>query len=127
MTKNLPFNFGKGRTFIEDNNLKMLIDQSIVDYYYRLIPKYIGAQKAGHSAHITIVREWEVRDCKLSPIIFAHLDAHFYYGPQLIKQVGKHLLVDCFSFDLELMRKSLGLSAHRQPFSCFHFTVGFVP
>ena len=127
-TTSHPSNYwGRGRTFIEDNNLKMVIDQSLVDYYFKLIPKYTGAQKSGHSAHITIVRDWEVADCKLSIAMFEYLDAYFFYGPDLIRRSGKHFVVDCFSSELELMRKSLGLSIHRQPFSCFHFTVGFLP
>lgn len=109
-------------------NAQCLIDQEIVDYYYSLLPKSIGALKPGHPAHITVVREYEGVTPQIIDL-FASYEGHlinFSYGPQLIYRVGPHFIIDCRSKEMEDLRVRCGLSPLRIPFDCFHFTVGFI-
>lgn len=111
---------------IEDNNGRCSIDRELATYYYRLLPPYLDAKRVGHNPHITVVREWEA-----GPENWAVLSQHegkvvvFHYGPNLIHKVGRHYLIDCYSSEMETIRIEAGLSAHREPYNCFHFTVGY--
>lgn len=109
-------------------NAQCFIDQEIVDYYYSLLPKSIGALKPGHPAHITVVREYEVNEFTNLDLLkcYENFPINFEYGPDLIYRVGPHFIIDCHSVEMEDLRSKINLSRLRYPFSCFHFTVGFI-
>jgi hypothetical protein len=108
-------------------NAHCQIDRELAAYYYSLLPPYLDAKRVGHYPHITVVREWEA-----GPENWARLDQHqgklvtFHYGPQLIYKVGRHYIIDCHSKEMEELRIGAGLSAHREPYNCFHFTIGYL-
>lgn len=114
-----------GPIVFNEKNIQCLVDQSIGNYYYGLIPKYYWALRPGRPTHITIVREWECYAPNLSEL-FVGANIQFAYYPASLKLNGRHFTIDCMSEQLENIRISLGLSKHRHPFNCFHFTVGYI-
>jgi len=107
----------------EQNNFKGLIDQSLVDYYYSLIPKYYNARKPGHDAHITIIRQFEL--VAFAPYDIKYDEPIFFYSGQ-IDLIGKHFVVYCNSRFICQFRQSMGLPSYRHGFTNFHFTIGFL-
>lgn len=115
----------KGTISFSGKNIQCLIDQSIVNYYYALIPKYYKALRPGRPAHVTIVREWENYDHNLAQR-FIGSRLSFAYYPDSLKLDWRHFTIDCVSEPLQMFRSLLGLTPLRAPFNCFHFTVGYI-
>lgn len=113
-----------GPLFINDGNLQVALQPELAHYYYKLIPKYLGAQRIGRPAHLTAIRKWEIDlPSSLNKYIGAKIDIT-YFSP--VKQHGPHFIIEADSEQLIDLRLKLGLLAYRKPWNCFHFTVGFI-
>lgn len=94
------------------------------NYYYSLIPKAKCAQRQMYAAHITVVRKgiervpnmdaWNKYDGK---------NVDIYYDLPIVSN-GIYFWLDAYSEDIEDIRVELGMPRIREPFDCFHITVG---
>ena len=126
---NLHKSIGKLR-YSRHNWVVLDIDQSIADFYFSMIPKYLTKKKQKYPAHVTVVRaEYE------TVLHREHWDKHkdeeieFFYDSN-IKEGEFYYWLDVFSVRLEEIRSELGVSIvaeYTQPpegFSyCFHTTI----
>lgn len=106
-------------------------DQNIADFYRTLIPKYKCVKRQKYNAHISVVRH-EI------PLIlenwgkYQDKEIEFFYDNQI--KFGKiYFWLNCFSKELEYIRKELGLpvsSEYTRPpdtyEKVFHMTIGNV-
>ena len=109
--------------------LVLNIDQGLLDYYRSLIPKWYVVSRQRYGAHISVVR-------KETPKVLEHWGKYegekieFFYSNDL-QHDHQYWWLNCFSKDLEKIRKELGLpvsSPYTLPpdgfVKCFHSTVG---
>jgi len=106
---------------IDDSGYKLIgiIDSNILNYYYKLIPKYYNANKPRYKAHISFVR----KERPLNLDLWGRYDKEivkFYYS-SLIRECPTYLWIDCYCKRAMDIREELGLKPQR--FMSFHFTV----
>ena len=86
------------------------IDQGVADYYRRLIPKYMTANKQSWPSHITVVRagiefplhmnHWRAYNKEVVEFIYSsviHMDGLYYW-------------LNCWSHRIDEIRSELGLT-----------------
>lgn len=111
-----------GKITVDENNVKVIIDNEFKKYLYSLIPKYIGAIQYGHSAHITAIRSFEVFNIyPLINLIGSRVDFYFSLNPEI---VGRHIIIPVISNNISLIREIAGLNSNRDNFKYFHITIG---
>jgi hypothetical protein len=125
-----------GKIVYEENYcVKLLIEQNILDYYFKLIPKYFNANKPRWPAHITIVREKDKLETEIpsKPEFLGKYEGEYidfcYYGN--MRHEGRYFWLECYSVRLEQIRLELGLLAKSQITippkgfkKTFHSTIG---
>ncbi len=100
------------------------IDQDVANFYYRLLPKSIGAQKQMFQAHVTIVRYEDIAD----KIIWGEYDGEqveIHYNNN-IKNDGVYYWLDVQCERLRKIREELGLDPYPPWRNRFHITIGNV-
>ena len=114
----------RGPIFINEGNIQVALPTELASFYYSLIPKYLGVKRIGRPAHLTAVRQWEAQLPEWIGKLVGQMVDIRYFPP--IKQHGPHFVIEADSEQLIDLRLKLGLLAYRQPWNCFHFTVGYV-
>ena len=118
---------GKINFFYERKVCVLEIDQQLVNYYYSLIPPYYNKKRQKYSAHITIIRKWEFdyleNDAEEKGQNIQNRPLFFLYNG-LIKYTHPYFYLQCWSWQIERIRKSFGLKEFRDGFDCYHITLG---
>lgn len=103
---------------VKNHNTKLIveIDEEISNYYFKLIPKYLGVQRQKFKPHISILRK-------------AHDDFHKYDGSEVVFEYTNYIYRDeiyfwlnVFSNQIKKIRDELGLETNYP----FHITLGNV-
>lgn len=116
---------------IEGYGYKLIVnlDQSVVDFYRKLIPKYYYASPQRYNAHISVVRKevpqdlsnWGKREGESIPFFYSN---YIHHGTV-------YFWLNAFSKELEELRRELGLEVDRHPncnppdgfIKCFHISL----
>lgn len=110
-------------------NLRVDIDQAIVEYYRALVPKWIPLNRQAFRAHISVVRHEDVPNMELWRRHEGER-IEFHYIPYV--HHGKvYYWLNAFCTRLEEIRLELGLPVSSQYtlppegwVKCFHITIG---
>lgn len=101
---------------LNDNSasMRILVDQNISDYYYKLIPKYKNPQRQKYKAHTTIIRAHkEFIDLSKHNLElfygFHNKNIEFYYN-NIIKESDYYLWLDVYSVEAERIRNLFNLN-----------------
>lgn len=87
--------------------LVLEIEQDIVDYYYSLIPKYYEVKSQQYKAHISVVRK-ETPSNLYYWGKYQDRSINYSWSPTIYYEYP-YWWLDCFSLELEEIRKELGL------------------
>lgn len=122
-TKLLRYSSGIIKYSEDQKQAIVLIDQGIADFYFSIIPKYLGAKKQKHPAHITIVR----RDKELPTKTeywgkYENKSIEFIYDYQIYDD-GTYFFLEVQSEEIGRIREELGLPRFRFN-NCYHITIG---
>lgn len=98
------------------------VDKNIADYYRSLIPKYVGVKPPKYNPHVTIVRK-SIEKVEKQLNKYDGESVSIEYSGE-IKCGGSYYWLDCYSVDIENIRKELGLLEFRAGFDRFHITIG---
>ena len=102
------------------------IDSGIGDYYYSLIPLSFVARRPLYGNKITVVRSPPIETFDYEKgMEFDNKTVEIEYDGCLQYQ-QPYFYLDCWSKDIEEIRKSLGLTRFRNGFSSYHITIGNV-
>ncbi len=109
--------------------LHLIIDKDIVNYYYSLAPKYLNLKRQAFRPHISVVRNEQIPNLHLwgkhegKSVDFVY-SSNIYYS-------DIYFWMDCFSLQLEEIRRELGLTQRFKfdvvppPYTqLFHITIG---
>lgn len=102
----------------------LLVDQDIVDYYRRLIPKYLDVAPQAHDAHVSVVLKEKPMDTSAWGDYNGD-KVEFEYGGK-IKNDETYYWLDVRCQRLKEIRKELGLSENPPWRNGFHLTLGNV-
>lgn len=103
-----------------------LIDEGICDTYYSLIPAYFIARRPKHNHKITIVRSPPIETFNFDDSIVLDGKTFSFEYDSFINQRGLYFYLDCWSKDIQEIRKSLGLPIYRNGYTSYHITIGNV-
>jgi len=104
--------------------LKLAIDPQIVIYHRALLPKYLDLNTTRYDPHITVVRIGK-EHVPNKNAWFKHQGEKidFYYDPTIWVD-ETYAWLDCYSKQLRVIRRELGLPSTRFTGSNFHITIG---
>lgn len=92
-----------------DLGLSLMVPQDLSNYYRSFIPKYKKVAIQKYPAHITVVRIHNEKPTLLDNWGFhKNKTVKFYYSNE-IQESDNYYWLNCFSKDLENIRKELGL------------------
>lgn len=108
--------------------VRAMVDYDTIKYYRNLLPKAYYVKPPRSEAHVSIVRYFEEPDRRY----WNFLDGsaiRVSYIPG-VQTDGTYFWLDCYSEDIGIIRKRLGLSTFRNNdsrypiYNCYHITIG---
>lgn len=115
-----------GTIKVSTEKIVATIDRGIGDYYYSLIPLSFVARKPLYGNKITVVRSFPIETFDYEKgMEFDKKTVEIEYDG-CIQYQQPYFYLDCWSQDIQDIRKSLGLPVYRNGFSSYHITIGNV-
>lgn len=108
----------KGRLYTDGKKIVANLGWDFGNYYYKLMPKYLNAQRQKFEAHVTIVRSFEKALIKKQycGTIDIQYDPMVYYD-------SPYYFLKCWSDEIGQLRNEVGLPKYRKPFDYYHITI----
>jgi hydroxypyruvate isomerase len=108
----------KGRLYTDGKKIVANLGWDFGNYYYKLMPKYLDAQRQKFEAHVTIVRSFERAKIEkpYKGVITIDYDPMVWYDEP-------YYFLKCWSEEIGQIRNEVGLPKYRKPFDYYHITI----